>query len=177
MSELYGLMAQFDDADQLLAAATKAYGEGYRKLDAHSPFPVEGLADAIGFRRTGVPKICFVAGAIGAVGGFFLQYTIATLDYPINVGGRPLNSWPAFIVIAFELAIMSTGVGGFLGMLIADRLPKPYHPVFNVPSFSRLASRDRFFLSIEADDPKFDLEKTRSFLLSLNPKEVAEVEK
>lgn len=173
---IYGVMAEFDEADQLLEAARKTYQEGYRMLDAYSPFDIEGLADAIGFHRSNVSLVFLLAGLIGCFGGFFLQYAIAVLDYPINVGGRPLNSWPAFIPITFELTVLCSGVAGFIGMLVMNSLPMPYHPVFNVPSFSACASRDRFFLCIESRDPKFDLEQTTTFLRGLNPREVSEVE-
>ena len=177
MADIYGVMAEFEEADQLLEAGQKAYAEGYREMDAYSPFHIEGLADAVGFHRSRVSLVFLVAGIIGGVGAFFMQWAIAKLDYPINVGGRPLNSWPAWIPITFELTVLFSGVIGFIGLLIMNNLPMPYHPVFNVPSFSASASRDRFFLCIEARDPKFDLEQTRAFLSGLNPLEVSEVEK
>jgi len=177
VADIYGVMAEFEEADQLLEAGQKAYAEGYREMDAYSPFHIEGLADAVGFHRSRVSLVFLVAGIIGGVGAFFMQWAIAKLDYPINVGGRPLNSWPAWIPITFELTVLFSGVIGFIGLLIMNNLPMPYHPVFNVPSFSASASRDRFFLCIEARDPKFDLEQTRAFLSGLNPLEVSEVEK
>ncbi len=173
---MYGLMAEFEDAGQLLQAARQAYAEGYRKMEAYSPFAVEGLADAIGFRKTAVPLIVLIGGLLGAFGGFMLQYYVAVIDYPINVGGRPLNSWPAFIPISFELTVLFASLFAFIGMLVMNGLPMPYHPVFNVASFAASASRDRFFLCIDAEDPKFDPDATGAFLQQLNPKEVAEVE-
>jgi hypothetical protein len=172
---IYGLMAEFESPNDLVAAAHKAYAEGYRKMDAYTPFPVEGLAEALGFGRTRVPLIVLIGGIIGCLGGYFLQYWISVIDYPINVGGRPLNSWPAFIPVTFETAVLVAALSAVLGTLALNGLPQPYHPVFNVPRF-RLATRDRFFLVIEAADPKFDLETTRLFLKSLNPCEVYDVE-
>lgn len=171
------MMAEFEDEEDLLQASRRAYREGYRRMDAYTPFHVEGLADAIGFHRSRVPLVFLIAGLAGGIGGFFLQYYIAKIDYPINVAGRPLNSWPAFIPISFELTVLCAGVIGFIGMLIMNRLPMPYHPVFSNPSFAAHAMRDRFYLCIESADPKFDMEGTRAFLSQLNPKEVAEIEK
>ncbi len=176
MSTVYGILAQFDTPAQLVSAAERAYAKGYRKMDAYSPFSVEGLADAIGFRRTSVPLVVLIGGIIGCIGGFILQYYIAKYDYPINVAGRPLNSWPAFIPITFELTVLLAALSAFFGMLALNGLPQPYHPVFNVPSFAASGSRDRFFLCIEAADAAFDLEQTRGFLESLGAREVSEVE-
>jgi Protein of unknown function (DUF3341) len=171
----YGLMAEFNDPDNLLAAARRTREEGYRRMDAYTPFPVEGLSEALGFQRTWVPLLVLIGGIIGCVGGYIMQYYIAVVDYPINVGGRPLHSWPAFIVITFELTVLAAALAAVLGMLALNGLPTPHHPVFNVPRFA-LASRDRFFLVIEATDPKFHLEDTRRFLKSLGSREVADVE-
>jgi hypothetical protein len=170
--KLYGLAAHFEEADDLMSAVKRTCSAGYSKLDAYSPFEIEGLSDAIG-----ISKICFIAGLIGALGGFFMQYAIAKFNYPINVGGRPLNSWPPFIVIAFEMAILLAGLVGFIGMLMANGLPMPYHPMFNLSAFVKSASRDGFFLCIEAEDPQFDPAKTKSFLQELAPIEVFEIEK
>jgi hypothetical protein len=145
-------------------------------MDAYAPLHVEGLADAIGFHRSRVSLVFLLAGLAGGLGGFLLQYYIAKIDYPIIVGGRPLNSWPAFIPITFELTVLCAGVIGFIAMLAMNHLPTPYHPVFNNPSFQVHGSRDRFYLCIERADPKFDLEATKSFLLQLHPKEVSEIE-
>lgn len=175
-SSLYGILAEFETAEALLNASRKAHAEGYRKMDAYAPLHIEGLADAIGFRRSRVPLVFLIAGLVGGIGGFLLQYYIAKIDYPIIVGGRPLNSWPAFIPITFELTILCAGVIGFIAMLVMNRLPTPYHPVFNNASFAAHASRDRFYLCIEAKDPQFDLETTRNFLLHLDPREVSQID-
>jgi hypothetical protein len=172
---IYGLMADFDEPDQVLAAAQRAYEEGYRKMDAYTPFPIEGLAEAIGFRQNRVALIVLIGGIIGCLGGFFLQYYVAAMNYPLNIGGRPLNSWPAFIPITFELTVLIAALSAVFGMLALNRLPEPYHPVFNAPGFE-LASRNRFFLCIESEDPRFDREKTREFLASLSARGVSEVE-
>ena len=171
---LYGLMAEFDGPDDLLAAAKRAHAEGYRRVDAYSPFPVEGLAEAIGAHHTRLPLLVLLAGLFGACVGFVSQYYVTVFDYPLNVGGRPLNSWPAYIPITFELTILFAALTAVVGMIALNGLPMPYHPVFNVPTFSG-ASRDRFFLCIEAADPLFDLGETKRFLESLKPREVSEV--
>jgi hypothetical protein len=171
---LYGLMAEFDGPDDLLEAARRAYEEGYRRLDAYSPFPVPGLAEAIGFRRTRLPLIVLFGGLVGGLGGYYLQYWISAIDYPLNVGGRPLHSWPAFIPVTFELTVLVAALAAVLGMLALNGLPMPHHPVFNVPAFE-LATRNRFFLCIEATDPQFDAVGTKSFLETLKPGGVFEV--
>jgi hypothetical protein len=144
-------------------------------MDAFTPFPVEGMAEAIGFHSTRVPLICLVGGIIGCLGGFYLQYWPSVIGYPVNVGGKPLNSWPAFIPITFELTILCAGVATVLGMLALNGLPTPYHPVFNIPRFE-LATRSRFFLCIEARDGKFNLENTKQFLSGLNATGVFEID-
>jgi hypothetical protein len=172
---LYGVMAEFDAPDVLLNAAQRAYGAGYRRMDAYSPFPVDGLAEAVGFHRTKLPLIVLIGGILGGIGGFFLQYWISVIDYPLIVGGKPYNSWPAFIPVTFETAVLAAALSAVLGMLALNGLPMPYHPVFNVERFA-LASRDRFFLCIEAADPKFDAHATTEFLESLHAKGIHEVE-
>jgi hypothetical protein len=174
---LYGLMAEFEQPEQLLVAAQRAYDAGYRKMDAYSPMPVEGLAEAIGFKRNWVSLVVLIGGLSGCVGGFGLLWWIAVIAYPHNVGGRPFDSWPAFIPITFECTVLLAALSSVVGMLAMNKLPMPYHPVFNVTEFAKRASIDRFFLCIEANDPKFDRQKTKAFLLELNPEEVAEVDK
>jgi hypothetical protein len=171
----YGLVAEFENAESLLRAARRTYEEGYRRMDAFSPLPIEGLADAIGFHRTRVPLIVLLGGIVGGLGGFYLQYWISVVNYPVNVGGRPYNSWPSFIPVTFEMTILAAAFSALIGMLALNGLPMPYHPLFNVPRFA-LATRNRFFLCIEARDARFDLQATRQFLESLNAREVSEVE-
>ena len=171
---IYGLMAEFDNPNDLLAATTRARVEGYRQMDAYTPFPVEGLAEALGFHHTRVPLIVLIGGLVGCATGYLMQYYLAAIDYPLNIGGRPLNSWPAFIPITFELTILVAALSAVLGMLALNGLPMPYHPVFHVPRFA-LATRDRFFLCIEATDPQFERDATRRFLEQLAPREVSEV--
>ncbi len=167
-------MAEFEEPDQLLRAAERAYAEGYRKMDAYSPFPIEGLAEAIGFDRNRVALIVLIGGVLGCLTGFFLQYYVAVFNYPLDIGGRPLNSWPSFIPITFELTVLFGAFFAIFGMLALNRLPMPHHPVFNAPDFE-LATRNRFFLCLESEDPKFDREKSRQFLNTLPARQVSEV--
>ena len=171
---LYGLMAEFEDTAQLLNATRRARDEGYQCMEAYTPFPVAGLSELLGVRGRRLPLIVLVGGIVGGGGGLLLQWYSAAIDYPWNVGGRPFASWPNFIPIAFETTILVAAVSAVLGMLWLNGLPEPYHPVFNVPQFAT-ASHDRFFLVIEADDPHFDREATREFLLGLGSVSVAEV--
>jgi hypothetical protein len=173
-SKIYGLMAEFDDASALVLAAEGAREAGYRRMDAYSPFPIEELHHALGSHHSRLPLIVLIGGVVGCIGGFLLQYWTMAVAYPINVGGRPFNSWPAFIPVTFECTILGAALSAVLGMLALNGLPMPYHPVFNVPRFA-LASRSRFFLCIEARDKQFDLEDTRAFLESLKPREVSTV--
>jgi hypothetical protein len=171
---MYGVMAEFDTPERLLEAARRARGEGYRRMDAYTPMPVEGLAEALDLGRSRVPLIVFLGGLAGCLGGFLLQYWIAVLDYPINVAGRPLNSWPSFIPVTFELTILLSALSAIGGLFALCRLPWLHHPVFSVPQFER-ASQDRFFLCIEARDPRFDPQTTRRFLEGLAPQGVMDV--
>ncbi len=171
---IYGLMAEFDSPTELVLAARRTYAEGYRKVDAYTPFPVEELSEAIGFHKTNVPLVVLVGGILGGLGGYLMQYWISAINYPLNVGGKPYHSWPAFIVVTFEMTILVAGLTAVLGMLGLNGLPQPYHPVFNLPSFA-LASRDRFFLLIEAADPKFERAATQHFLESVNARVISEV--
>lgn len=174
-SPIYGLMAEFENPQALLAACRAAYEEGYRRMDAYSPFPIEEVAEAIGVRENRLPLVVFCGGVAGAVAGLALQGWVSAVAYPLNVGGRPFLSWPSFIPVTFECAILFASIAAVLGMLALNGLPMPYHPVFNVPRFA-LATRNRFFLCIEAKDPRFDRGKTREFLERLAPQRVYEVE-
>lgn len=171
---IFGVAASFDNPEDLLVAAEKAREAGYTKMDAYTPFPVHGLADAIGFRDNRVPWIIFIGGVLGAIGGYGLQYYVSVIDYPMNVGGRELNSWPQFIPVTFECTILFAALGAVFGMLALNGFPKPYDPMFNAPGFER-ASQDRFFLCIESDDPRFDPNDTMKFMQTLNAEQVTEV--
>lgn len=172
---LYGLMAEFADPTSLVHAAHGARHAGYRHMDGYTPYPIEELHEALDLHDTRLPKLVLAGGIAGCLGGYGLQYWAAVLAYPVNVGGRPLHSWPAFIPITFECTILAAALTAVLGMLALNGLPQPFHPVFNVPRFA-LASRNRFFLCIEARDPKFDVNATRQFLESLGAREVTVVE-
>jgi hypothetical protein len=171
---IYGLLAEFDNPTELVAAARHVREAGYRKIDAYTPFPIEELAEALHIHDRRLPLIVLLGGITGGAGGYLLQYWCSVIAYPINVGGRPLHSWPAFIPITFETTILIAAISAVLGMLALNGLPMPYHPLFNVPRFA-LASRDQFFLCIEADDPIFDIEQTRRFLEELRPLAVSTV--
>ncbi len=171
---VYGLMAEFDSAQELLAAAHKTHQEGYRKMDAYSPFPIEGLADAIGFHKNRVSFVVLIGGLIGLMSAYALQYWVAVITFPTNVGGRPYHSWPSFIIVTFELTILFGGISSAVGMIALNGLPMPYHPVFNVPAFTQ-ASENKFFLVVEASDPQYDPAGTRAFLSGLAPRMIAEV--
>lgn len=173
-SALYGIMGEFAEPEQLLHAARAAYKSGYRKMDAYSPYAVEEVAEAIGFHKTRVPLIVLLGGVCGAVTAYGLQWYSATIDYPLNVGGRPLHSWPVFIPITFELTVLFAAIAGLIGMLWSNGLPKPYHPVFNEPEF-KLASQTRFFLCIEASDHVFQADEVRQFFHSLGAEKVLDV--
>lgn len=170
----YGVMAEFEDPTSLVNAARTAYEMGFRKLDAYTPFPIEELNDVLHLHKNKLPLIVLCGGVLGALTGYLLQYFVTVIYFPINVAGRPLHSWPSYIVITFELTILFGAIATVLGLLGLCGLPMPYHPVFNVPRFSA-ASRDRFFLCIEATDPMFNLQTTSRFLESMEAKEVSEV--
>ena len=172
---LYGVIAEFESPSDLVAAARRVYSLGYRRINGYSPYPIEELSEAIGFTHTSLPLIVFIGGLVGGIGGFLMQYYIEVIDYPINVGGKPYNSWPAFIPITFEMTVLFAAFSAVLGMLILNKLPQPYHPVFNLPNFA-LATRDRFFLAVEANDPKFDHDAVVQLLKNLGAIEVNDVE-
>jgi hypothetical protein len=173
-ASIYGLMAEFDSAQELVAAAHKTHAAGYQKMDAYSPFPIEGLADAIGFHKNRVPFVVLVGGIIGGLSGYLLQYYVAAITYPVNIGGRPLNSWPSFVIVTFEMTILFAGLSAVFGMLALNGLPMPYHPVFNVPEFAQ-ASENKFFLVVFSSDPQYDAARTRDFLKALAPRMISEV--
>lgn len=171
---LHGLMAEFETPTALVAAAERARLAGYRNMDAYSPIPIEELNEALGLRRTRLPMLVLFGGIIGGLAGYSLEYWSQTIAYPLNIGGRPLHSWPHFIPVTFETTVLGAALSAFVGMWALNKLPMPYHPVFNVPAFVR-ASRDRFFLCIETTDPRFDRHDTARFLESLHPVGVTEV--
>jgi hypothetical protein len=171
---IYGMMAEFDTPTALLDASRRTYQAGYRKIDAYSPFPIEGLAEEIGFHHDEVPLVVLIGGILGGVSGYFLEWWCSVVAYPINVGGRPYHSWPAFIPITFEMTVLFGGIFALFGMLALNGLPMPYHPVFNVPRFA-MASKDRFFLIVFSSDKKYDPQGTRTFLEGLKPRSISEV--
>ncbi len=169
---IYGAMAEFETPEDLIEACERAYAQGYRRMDAFAPMPVEGLAEAVGFKRNNVAKAVLIGGICGCSGGFYLLYWITGVAYPLNVGGRPLFSWPAYIPITFECMILLSALTALVAMLAMNGLPKPYHPVFNVPEFTARASRDGFFICIESSDPKFAPGETTQFLRDIGGTEV-----
>ena len=171
---IYGMMAEFATVQDLVAATRRTREAGYQKIDAYSPFPVEELAEAIGFHKNGVPLVTLIGAIIGGLSGYLLQYWVAVITYPINVGGRPYHSWPSFIIVTFEMTILFGALSAVFGMLALNGLPMPYHPVFHVPRFA-LATKDRFFLIVFASDPKYDAKGTRQFLEGLQPRSISEV--
>jgi hypothetical protein len=173
--KLHGVMGEFHSVDELIDAIDKVKDAGLTKLDAYTPYPVEEVWEAIGHHKSPVPLIVLLGGIIGGCSGFFFQYWVSAIDYPINIGGRPFNSWPAFIPVTFECTILGAVLSAVAGVFILNGLPEPYHPVFNVKRFA-LASRDRYFLCIQANDPKFDREKSHNLLLEANATEVNDVD-
>jgi hypothetical protein len=173
-SGIYGVMAEFDTPTELVQATNAAAAQGYHKMDAYSPFPIEELNHPLHLHRNKLPLIVLLGGICGGLTGYLLQYYVTVWNFPTNIGGRPPHSWPSYIVITFELTVLFASAAATFGLLALCGFPTPYHPVFNAPRFS-LATRDKFFLCIEAADPLFELDKTKSFLTGLHPKEVCEV--
>jgi hypothetical protein len=171
---LYGMAASFASPEAILEAAKKIHAAGYRRTEGYTPYSVEGLCESLGFHHTGIPLMVFVGGIVGGLGGYFMLWYANVVSYPWNIGGKPPNSWPAFIPIAFEMTILGAALMALFGMLILNGLPSPYHPMFRAPTFE-LASQTQFFVCIEAADPRFDMDKTREFLQSLDPIAVMEV--
>lgn len=171
---IYGLLAEFDTPTELVNATKAAYSAGYRKMEAYSPFPIEDASEAVGFHKSRVPLIVLLGGLLGGASGYGLQYWINCISYPLNIGGKPYQSWPAFMVPTFELTILFAGLCGVVGMFALNGLPMPHHPLFNVDRFS-LVTRDKFFLCVEAADSRFDLIRTQQFMESLHPRSISEV--
>jgi hypothetical protein len=172
---LYGILAEFHSPHDVVEAARRVRAEGYTKVEGYSPYPLEELIEALEIGRSHLPKLVLAGGVLGAIGGYALQYWASVIEYPMNIGGRAYHAWPAFIIPTFETTILCAAGAAVFGMLALNGLPEPYHPVFNVPGFA-LASRDKFFLCVEAGDPRFDREKTRALLAGLGASEVSEVE-
>jgi hypothetical protein len=175
-SHVYGVVAEFKTEHELVHAVEKTREAGYRRIEAYTPFPVEGLSEALALKRNNVPLITLIGGLTGGLGGFFFQYWVCVIAYPLNIAGRPLNSWPAFIPVTFELTVLGAALSAVFGMLALNGLPRPHHPLFNVHRFVKHATSDRFFLCIEARDPKFHLSDAAHFLKGLNASHVNEVE-
>jgi hypothetical protein len=174
--KIYGLLAKFDSPEALISATKRAYDGGYRQFDTYAPFPVEGLPEAMRLKTSLLPYVILAGGIIGGLTGFFGQAFATVIDYPLNIGGRPLLSWPAYIPITFELTVLFAAFAGVIGLFAATRFPQPYHPVFNSEDFNQHASQDAFYLDIQASDPKFSLESTRTFMESLGSIQVSEIE-
>ncbi len=173
---MYGLLAKFNTQEDLITAARRTYAEGYRKFDTYSPYPVPELAEAMHLRGSWLPFFILAGGIFGMVGAFLMMAFATGIDYPLNIGGRPLFSWPTYIPITFELTVLFASFAGILGMFIVTRFPMPYHPVFNSEDFIEHGSRDAYYLSIEASDPLYNMDRTRSFLVNLGSTQVTEIE-
>jgi hypothetical protein len=173
---IYGLLAEFPDVTSLVAAARQTWAEGYRQVDAYSPFPIHELFDELHAHDRRVSLFVLIAGILGACAGFGLCYWVSTTAYPLNIGGRPLNSWPAFIPVTFEVTILLASLTAVVSWIALSGLPMPYHPVFNVQRFAERGSQDGLFLAIESADPKFDRDRTVQFLKDLGARNVDEIE-
>ncbi len=174
MSGCYGLLAEFDTPEALIDAVTAARKAGYRRLEAYTPYFVEGLAEALALPPSRVPLLTLLGGIVGGAIGYFVQWYSAVIDYPINSGGRPPDSWPSFIPPTFETTVLGAALAAFVGMLVLNGLPRLHHPIFDAPDFD-LVSRNRFFLCIRRDDPRFDPDRTESWLAQLTPRRIASV--
>jgi len=174
--KLYSLMAKFATQEDLVAAARRVVQAGYRRFDAYSPYPVEELSHAMHLKPSPLPYVILAGGILGGVGGFLMQTYATVVDLPLNIGGRPLFSWPAYVPISFELTVLLGAVAGILGLFVVTRFPQPYHPVFTSEDFVEHGSTDSFYLDIEASDPGFELERTRQFLMELGALQVSEIE-
>jgi len=177
-SHCYGVIGEFESPKQLIEAAKKVREAGYKKIDAFSPFPIEGLSQALGLGRRHdlVPLLTLIGGLSGGIGGFLFELWVSKVAYPLNIGGRPLNSWPAFIPVTFELTVLGASLCAVFGMLALNRLPEPHHPLFSNDRFQKHASNDRFFICIESNDPNFQLSETTQFLRGINAQNVTEVQ-
>jgi hypothetical protein len=171
---IYGLVAEFDQPEPLIEAARRARDIGYVDVDAYTPFPVEELVHTLGLRKSSLPLFALIGAVVGAGGAYLLLWYSSSVDYPWNVAGRPLHSWPSYVPITFELGILGAAAFIFAAVFVLNRFPMPYHPISNVPAFRR-ASRDRFFLCIRSTDPRFDAQRTREFLQSLHSRRVDDV--
>jgi hypothetical protein len=173
---IYGVVGEFETPRKLIEAADKARAAGYKNMDAYTPFPIEGLSEALGFKRTLVPLVTLIGGLVGGLSAFGFQYWVSVISYPENIGGRSLNSWPAFIPVTFELTVLGASLCAVFGMLAMNKLPQPHHPLFNVDRFQKHASADRFFLCLQANDPKFSVSEASRFLKGIDAQHISEVE-
>ncbi len=174
--QMYGLLAKYGTPEELIRATRRVYNAGYRKFETYTPYPVEDLPQVMRLRNSLLPLVMLLGGILGGVTGFFGQAFATVIDYPLNIGGRPLFSWPTYIPITFEMIVLTSALFGILGLFVVTRFPQPYHPVFNSTDFSEHASTDAFYLSVETNDPKFQLEQTRQLLQETGPVLVDEIE-
>ena len=175
-SRIYGVVGEFETPKKIIQAADKAREAGYKCMDAYTPFPVEGLPEAMGLKRSLVPLVTLIGGLLGGLGGFGFQYWVCVISYAENIGGRSLNSWPAFIPVTFEMTVLGASLFAVFGMLAMNKLPQPHHPLFNVDRFQKHASVDSFFLCLQSDDPKFSVGEASKFLKEIDAQYISEVE-